>query len=150
MTMNKPKRAEEHTSKELESLLAEITPQEQTRSDQRMMLAVKIDDARKAKGWSQTEFAEVMGQQPSVISKWLSGTNNFTTSTLWDIEEKLGVELIALKEREWRVTKVVEYNIVVHSVPSPIFGYVQSYLRTGGLAPTFANTLLESKTYKYG
>lgn len=146
--MNKPNRAEEHTSKELEKLLAEITPQEQTRSDQRMMLALKIDDARKAKGWNQTEFAMEMGQQPSVISKWLSGVNNFTADTLWDIEEKLGVELIALKEREWRVTKVVEYNIVVHSGPGLILGYGQSYF--GGLAPTFANTLLESKTYKYG
>lgn len=146
--MNKPKRAEEHTSRELESLLGEITPQEQTRNDQRMMLAVKIDDARKAKGWSQVEFAKAMGQQPSVISKWLSGTNNFTTDTLWDIEEKLGIELIALKEREWKVTKVFEYNIVVHSAGLPL-GYGQFY-SDKGCTPKFPNTLLKSKQYQYG
>jgi transcriptional regulator with XRE-family HTH domain len=54
-----------------------------------MLLAARIDDARKAKGWSQHEFAEQMGKNPSEISKWLSGTHNFTSDTLWDIEEKL-------------------------------------------------------------
>lgn len=147
--MNKYKPAESHTSKVLSDLLKGITPEEQARTDKKMLLAMKLDEAIQTKGWTYKKFAEEMNQHPSVITKWLSGTNNFTTDTLSDIEEKLGVEFIALKEREWRVTKVVEYNIVVHSVPSLPFGYGQFNLK-GGLASKFANTLLESKTYKYG
>jgi len=149
MTVNKLKPVESHTSKVLSDLLNEISPEEQARTDKKMLLAMKLDEAIQAKGWTYKKFAEEMNQHPSVISKWLSGTNNFTTDTLWDIEEKLGVELIALKEREWRVTKVVEYNIVVHSVPSLPFSYGQFNFERG-LVTTFANTLLESKTYKYG
>ena len=111
--MNKPKRAENHTSKVLGDLLREITPQEQARTDKRMMLAAKIAQAIEAKGWTAKKFAAEMNQHASVISKWLSGTHNFTSDTLSDIEEKLGIELIALQEREWKVTKVVEYHIVV-------------------------------------
>lgn len=113
MKMNKRKRAEGHTSKVLGALLKEISPKEQERTDNKMLLAAKIDEARKAKGWSQTKFAEEMGKQPSEISKWLSGTHNFTSDTLWDIEEKLGIELISIKGKVLKMTKVVEYRIVV-------------------------------------
>lgn len=146
MTMNKPKSAEEHTSKALDDLLNEITPREQARTDNKMLLAVKIDEARKAKGWSKQVFAQEMGQHPSVISKWLSGTHNFTSDTLWDIEEKLGVELICLKEREWKVTKVVEYKIVVQGPGIFTTGYVNPY----SAMPLAGEINVESKPYKYG
>ena len=110
---NKP--APSHSSKALEALLSEITPQEQARTDKKMLLAMKLGEAIQAKGWTAAKFAEEINQHASVVSKWLSGTHNFTTDTLWDIEEKLGIELIALKERELKVTKVVEYHIVVSS-----------------------------------
>lgn len=113
------KRAEGHSSKILGALLEEITPQEQVRTEKKMLLAAKIDDARKAKGWSQSEFAEQMEKQPSEISKWLSGTHNFTSETLWDIEDKLGVELISVKEKESKIIKVVEYKAVVSSPAQP-------------------------------
>lgn len=146
MKMNKPKRAEGHTSKVLGDLLKEITPQEQTRTENKMVLAAKIDDARKARGWSKQEFASAMNQQPSVISKWLSGTHNFTADTLWDIEEKLEIELIALSEREWKVTKVVEYRIVVQGSTIRARGLTLPY----GTQPTSGQVLLESNPYKYG
>jgi len=89
MKKNKAKLAEGRSSKVLKSLLEEISPTEQKRTENRMLLAARIDDARKAKGWNQNEFAEQMGRNLSEISKWLSGTHNFTSDTLWDIEEKL-------------------------------------------------------------
>lgn len=146
MIMNKPKRAENHTSKVLGDLLREITPQEQARTDKRMMLAAKIAQAIEAKGWTAKKFGEEMDQHPSVVSKWLSGSNNFTVDTLWDIEEKLGIELIALHEREWKVTKVVEYNIQVTGVPAGFQAYVPSV----PINVAVGQTLLDSKTYKYG
>jgi transcriptional regulator with XRE-family HTH domain len=144
--MTKPKQAQSHTSKALDALVNEITPREQARTDNRMLLAIKIDDARKAKGWSKQVFATEMGQQPSVVSKWLSGTHNFTADTLWDIEEKVGVELISLKEREWKVTRVVEYKIVVQGPGLFTTGYVNPYTSLPSVEPI----TIEPKPYKYG
>lgn len=134
--MNKYKPAENHTSKELNDLLKGITPEEQARTDKRMMLAAKIAQAIENKGWTAKKFGEEMDQHASVISKWLSGTNNFTVDTLWDIEEKLGIELIALQEREWKVTKVVEYHIVVPG---------SSPLNTGYFGPVISQPYTSSK-----
>jgi ribosome-binding protein aMBF1 (putative translation factor) len=98
MKKNKIKPAEGHSGKVLKPLLDEISPKEQKRTENRMLLAARIDDARRAKDWSQNEFAEQMGKNPSEVSKWLSGTHNFTSDTLWDIEEKLDIELISSRK----------------------------------------------------
>lgn len=145
MKMNKAKRAEGHTSKVLGDLLKEISPKEQKRTESKMLLAAKIDEGRKALGWSQTKFAEEMGKQPSEISKWLSGTHNFTSDTLWDIEEKLNIRLVSIKEPEWEPVKVVEYTIVV-SVPARFPGIHELYR----LEPLSDKSLLASKAYVYG
>lgn len=63
-----------------------------------MVLAAKIDDALKAQGIGKKQFADMMGQKPSVITKWLSGGHNFTVDTLTDIQRVLDVRLLALDE----------------------------------------------------
>lgn len=78
----------------LNELLAQISPAEQKKTDKKMMLAAKLASAIKAKGLKKKEFAEKLGKRPSEISKWLSGTHNFTTDTLIDIEALLSVQLI--------------------------------------------------------
>lgn len=143
--MNKQKQAEGHSSKVLDELLNEITPQEQARTESKMLLAARINDARKAKGMSKKDFAQALGQHPSVISKWLSGTHNFTSDTLWDIEEKLGIDLVCIKEREWKVTRVVEYKIEVQSPGIFTTGFVNPYSTL-----PIEESIQESKPYKYG
>ena len=59
---------------------------------------VKIAEGIKRKGLSQKEFAEKMSKRPSEISKWLRGDHNFTTSTLFDIEDVLNIHLIDINE----------------------------------------------------
>ena len=80
----------------LDDLLNEITPEQQLRSDRKMRMAVLIGDAIKQRGWSKREFALKVGRKPSEISKWLSGTHNFTIETLIDVERVLMVELLNL------------------------------------------------------
>ncbi|WP_138994900.1 helix-turn-helix transcriptional regulator [Larkinella sp. C7] len=75
-------------------ILASITPQEHARTFKQMAIAARIADALEAKGWSKSEFASRMNQLPSVVTRWLSGTQNFTIDTLSDIEEMLGVQLL--------------------------------------------------------
>lgn len=62
-----------------------------------MLLATKIYDAIEAKGWSQKEFAIIMEQNESTICRWLSGKHNFTTDTLFDIQDALDISLLDTK-----------------------------------------------------
>lgn len=64
----------------------------------RMDLAARIDKAIKMKGWTQKQFADAMHKKPSEISRWLSGTHNFTTDTLWQIEQVLDIQLLTTAE----------------------------------------------------
>jgi transcriptional regulator with XRE-family HTH domain len=90
----KTKKAELYSSNLINELLESIDTEEANRIEKRMLLAAKIEDAMKAKGLNKSQFAELMGKNNSVITKWLSGTHNFTSDTLFDIGRILGVKLI--------------------------------------------------------
>ena len=65
--------------------------------DRSFDIAKRIADILDEKGWSRTELGRRTGKSPSEVSKWLSGTQNFTLRTIAMIEEALGVELIQIK-----------------------------------------------------
>ena len=78
----------------LGELLANINEKELAKTRKRMMLAAKIEEAMKRCGYNQTQFAHLMKKSTTVISEWLSGDRNFTTDTLMDIEDALGIRII--------------------------------------------------------
>ena len=78
----------------LADLLANINENELAKTRKRMMLAAKIEEAMKRCGYNQTQFAHLMKKSTTVISEWLSGDRNFTTDTLMDIEDALGIRLL--------------------------------------------------------
>lgn len=78
----------------LGELLADIDEKELAKTRKRMMLAAKIEVAMKRCGYNQTQFAHLMKKSTTVISEWLSGDRNFTTDTLIDIEDALGIRLL--------------------------------------------------------
>lgn len=96
----------------IDELLSEVTPHEQQRVRDRMMLAARIADALNAKGWNQKRLAEELGKKPSEISKWLSGTHNFTIDTLSDLSQILDVKLLCVKEEP-----AIEARPVIHYQP---------------------------------
>jgi transcriptional regulator with XRE-family HTH domain len=83
---------------ELDRLLAAITPEEQELTDYKMKLAAKIYDGLQKKGWTQTQFAGVMGRSVSLVSRWLSGTHNFTVDTLIEIQRVLNIYLLDVEK----------------------------------------------------
>jgi ribosome-binding protein aMBF1 (putative translation factor) len=91
---------EPYKSKAIESLLSDIDSKLEKQVECRMKLAAKIDNARKKLGWSKKQLAEKFSKRPSEISKWLSGTHNFTTDTLFDIQLLMGIELINLEDKQ--------------------------------------------------
>lgn len=78
----------------LGKLLADINEKELAKTRKRMMLAAKIEEAMKRCGYNQTQFADLMKKSTTVISEWLSGERNFTTDTLIEIEDALGIRLL--------------------------------------------------------
>lgn len=89
----------------LEVILKEITPLQQAKTDNKMLLAAKIMDAIKEKGLTKTEFAVMLGIRLNAVDKWLSGTHNFTIDTLSEIETSLGVKLLNLNHDQFTFKK---------------------------------------------
>ena len=59
-------------------------------------IADKIDDALRQQHISKQEFARKMGKSEEVVSSWLSGTHNFTVSTIAKISTALGICLLPI------------------------------------------------------
>lgn len=104
-------KAELYHSNILDEIIAELTPEEVEKTTKRMLLAVRIDNGIKAKGWKRKHLAEALKKQPSEITRWLSGTHSFNTDTLFDIERVLGINLVTLKDS--LKEQVIRYHIVV-------------------------------------
>ena len=92
--MEKNNQARKHKSKAIARLRKGIAPEIRLAVEAKMTLAARIDDLITSKGWSKSEFARKVDQEPSVITKWLSGTHNFTQDTLADIAAVLGVKSV--------------------------------------------------------
>jgi len=124
--------AETYTSKVLEEFLSLGSPEELARTENRMMLAAKIHDVMTAKSIGKKQLAEMVGQSPSVITKWLSGGHNFTVDTLTDIQRVLGVRLLDVDEKPaTQTTYQLQLSVtVVLSTPQaiPYSTEGQSYL----------------------
>jgi ribosome-binding protein aMBF1 (putative translation factor) len=95
---NRTKKENNSNFGSIEDLVNEISPEEQRLTDRKMLLAVQIDEAMKSKGIKKGQLAKMLGKQPSEITKWLSGTHNFTIETLWEIGDALNIELINIQK----------------------------------------------------
>ena len=59
-------------------------------------IADKIDAILKKKGMTQKEFAKKMNKTEAEVSRWLSGTHNFTLKTIAKITNVLGESIITI------------------------------------------------------
>lgn len=116
--MNKAPKARKYNSSKLQELLDEVTPIEMEQTRNKMQLAARIEELMRAKGWNKSQFAERVGKNPSEITKWLSGTQNFTVDVLTEIASALSVELTALFGQQ-QVHVLYRNEIVVKSVAEP-------------------------------
>ena len=96
-TNNKTKRT---SSPLIKKLMAEASPLERKKNKVRVEIACRIDDLIKEKKYSYIEFSKIVGKQPSEVSKWVSGSHNFTLDTLAEIAFSLNIELFELFSEE--------------------------------------------------
>ncbi|HAD12740.1 MAG TPA: hypothetical protein DCF33_09920, partial [Saprospirales bacterium] len=102
-----------------------------------------------AKKINKKQFAELVGQSPSVITKWLSGGHNFTVDTLTDIQRVLNVRLLALEEKP-AIQKIYRVNINVTmknscEVPNPQSG--RPYSVPTGVVNTHLSNFARTMVY---
>lgn len=115
------KTARKYNSEFLDDLLGELKPNEKENLEESIQLAVHIDELVKKQGWNKLTFAEKVGQHPSVISKWLSGTHNFTHETLMNIARVFGIksyQLLQSHSAEYTGSK--EFVLTLDSLTSYI------------------------------
>lgn len=91
--MKTNKKAEKYNSSVIGELLGEITSAEKMQVRVKMQLAARLDDLIMESGLNKSEFASKLDKNPSEISKWLSGTHNFTIDTLVEISEALNIHV---------------------------------------------------------
>lgn len=130
--MNK-KTARKHTSPVINQLLDEITPVEKLQTNIKMTLAARLYDLITARGWSKSEFAQKVNKNPSEITKWLSGTQNFTIDTLAEIGVVLNMPVAELfiPTQEHNIHKA-QVVINVRDIQQSI-SYVTPYSESGNI-----------------
>ena len=65
-------------------------------TDWSFAISDKIADALEEKGMTQKMFAKQIGKTETEVSRWLSGTHNFTLRTIAKISSVLGMNIITV------------------------------------------------------
>ena len=119
---------ENYSSELISDLLKNIRPEEQEQTDYKMKLAAKIYAALKSKGWKSVDLAEALHlKSPSLVSKWLSGTHNFTVDTLVEIQRVLAIRL--LDEKLIITDPMLNIDLTVSAKPSSLNGDIHEHLQ---------------------
>jgi len=101
----------------IEELLNLISPEESLRIENKMLMAAKIGEALKVKGWKKKDLIKALGKSnQSEVTKWLSGTHNFTIDLLTDLSRVLDVNLLNVEKKEAVVEKVYKTQTVIVTV----------------------------------
>ncbi len=124
MTTTK-KKARKFSSPLINELLSEITPLEKEKIKNNMKLAARLDDLLTERNLGKSEFAGMVNKEPSVITKWLSGTHNMTLETLTEIAFALNIsveEILAYQRKKQVIYKLkIQVNTDVPAAPNNLF-----------------------------
>lgn len=102
----------------ISEVLNSVSPLEAKRIETRMLIASKISKTLKEKGWKKKDLMNAMGKKnASEITRWLSGTHNFTSDLLSDLSVVLGIELLNIEEHKYEPIINV-YHLSVKSTSS--------------------------------
>ena len=85
------------TNKLFKKALDQVSSETKVYVTHAMAIAVRIDYLLKQKSWSGAELARLLEKSPSEISRWLSGTHNFTLETLAKLESVFGEPILRIE-----------------------------------------------------
>lgn len=105
-------REKKHKSLLVKDILNSTTELEKKKIRKKMLFALKLKQAITNSGMNKSQFAEKIGKTKSTISKWLSGTHNFTIDTIYEIEDVLKIKISEMEAQKFIQPKY-SLNIVV-------------------------------------
>ena len=83
---------------DLKKALDKVNPAIRKETGYSFDIAKRISDLLKAKHWSQADLARATGKKTPMVSRWLSGTHNFTIQTIAEIETAFGQSIITVSK----------------------------------------------------
>ena len=89
-------KARKYSSPLLKEVLSEVSKVEKKQTLNKYTIASKLDQLLELRGWNKTTFAEKVNRHPSEITKWLSGTHNFTIDTLTEVADTFKISIAEL------------------------------------------------------
>ncbi|MEJ0056622.1 MAG: helix-turn-helix transcriptional regulator [Bacteroidota bacterium] len=93
-------------SKIFDKVLANVSVDTKRFVDNSIQIADQIHSILESQGKSQKDLADLMGKSESEISKWLTGTHNFTLRSLSKIEAVLNAKIIITPHQSRRDLKM--------------------------------------------
>ena len=81
-----------------QELLNQVPKEKRRESELSYAIARRIHDVLLRKEWTQADLARATGKRATMVSRWMSGTHNFTIQTLSEIETALGEEVLSVKK----------------------------------------------------
>lgn len=90
-----------------QEMLNQVPKEKRRESELSYSIARRIYEVLQRKGWSQADLARATGKREAVVSRWMSGTQNFTIQTQSEIETALGEDILSVKQYR-RVSGLVE------------------------------------------
>lgn len=85
-----------------------ISPEMKIQMELSVAIANRVYQILDDKGMSQKEFACLMGKTETEVSRWLSGTHNFTIATICKISAALDEEIV--KVADYAVEPICDYE----------------------------------------
>lgn len=85
-----------------------ISPEMKIQMELSVAIANRVYQILDDKGMSQKEFARLMGKTETEVSRWLSGTHNFTIATICKISAALDEEIV--KVADYAVEPICDYE----------------------------------------
>ena len=82
------------TNKILDEIRGHISPDVKKQLEISVSLANRIYDILDKKGMTQKDLAKLLGKTETEVSRWLSGTHNFTIATIAKISVALGEDIL--------------------------------------------------------
>ena len=100
-----------------QEMLNQVPKEKRRESELSYGIARRIYEVLQRKGWSQADLARVTGKREAVVSRWMSGTHNFTIQTLSEIETAMGEEILSVKQYRRLSDMVGGYKVRPHRAP---------------------------------
>ncbi len=79
-----------------EEMIGKVSPESRRESELSYAIARRINEVLLRKGWTQADLAKATGKPAAIVSRWLSGTQNFTLRTIALIETCLEEKVLTV------------------------------------------------------